>query len=97
MIVKLTEMKAHLRVLADDENTLIASYIIQAQEAASDYCGIDWENAEDAPETVRLAVFLFVAYFYENRDVSDKTGYSTMMDAFHALLYPNRRAEVLFG
>ena len=97
MIVTLAEIKAHLRILTNDEDALIASYILQAQEAASDYCGVDWEDADEVPETVRLAVFLFVAHFYENRDVSDKSAYNTMMDAFHALLYPNRKPEVLFG
>ena len=64
MIVTLAEIKAHLRILTNDEDALIASYILQAQEAASDYCGAYWDDAYELPETVRLAVFLFVAHFY---------------------------------
>ena len=49
MIVSLEELKMHLRVLTDDEDTLLTSLLAQAQEAASDYCGVDWQNTGDVP------------------------------------------------
>lgn len=96
MIVTVDELKAHLRILTDDEDDLLSSLLAQAQEAASDYCRIDWTSALSVPETVRLAVILMAAHFYEYRDSSDKAAYTTMMTAFHALLYPNRKPEDMF-
>ena len=95
MIVTLEELKAHLRVLTDDEDTLLSSLLAQAQAAAEDYCRAKW-TAEDAPETVRLAVLLMASHFYEYRDSSDRNAYNTMMHAFHALLYPNRVIDSMF-
>ena len=95
MIVTLDELKAHLRVLTDDEDMLLTSLLTQAQAAAEDYCRSAW-TAEDAPETVRLAVLLMASHFYEYRDSSDRNAYNTMMHAFHALLYPNRAVDSMF-
>ena len=95
MIVTLDELKAHLRVLTDDEDTLLTSLLTQAQTAAEDYCRAAW-TAEEAPETVRLAVLLMASHFYEYRDSSDRNAYNTMMHAFHALLYPNRAVDSMF-
>ena len=33
------------------------------------------------------------SHFYEYRDASDRSAYLTMMNAFHALLYPYRKIE----
>ena len=95
MIVTLDELKAHLRVQTDDEDMLLTSLLTQAQAAAEDYCRAAW-TAEEAPETVRLAVLLMASHFYEYRDSSDRNAYNTMMHAFHALLYPNRAVDSMF-
>ena len=36
------------------------------------------------------------SHFYEYRDASDRSAYLTMMNAFHALLYPYRKIEDMF-
>ena len=95
MIVTLDELKAHLRVLTDDEDTLLTSLLTQAQAAAEDYCRAAW-TAEEAPETVRLAVLLMASHFYENRENGSRSAYATMISAFHALLYPHRAVEGMF-
>ena len=95
MIVAVSELKAHLRIQNDAEDTLLASLLTQAQAAAEDYCRVTFSDAT-APEPVRLAVMLMASHFYECRDSSDKTGYSTMMTAFHALLYPHRAITGMF-
>ena len=82
-------------MLTDDEDTLLTSLLTQAQAAAEDYCRAAW-TAEEAPETVRLAVLLMASHFYEYRDSSDRNAYNTMMHAFHALLYPNRAVDSMF-
>lgn len=94
MIVTCDELKAHLRIQHDEEDSLLESLLTQAQAAASDYCRTTFE--ENAPEPVRLAVLLMASHFYEYRDASDKAAYATMMIAFHALLYPYRSIEDMF-
>jgi uncharacterized phage protein (predicted DNA packaging) len=96
MIVTLEELKVHLRVVTDEEDMLLISLIVQAQEAATDFTRVDWDDMEKVPETVRLAVLLMASHFYEYRDSSDKNAYSTMLSAFHMLLYPNRKPEAMF-
>ena len=90
MIVTLCEVKAHLRIDHDAEDSLIR----QAQAVAEDYCRVPF--SEEAPEPVRLAVLLFVSFYYENRDVPDRTTYGAMMLAFQNLLYPYRDPEKMF-
>ena len=46
---------------------------------------------DGAPEPVRLAILLFVGFYYENRDLPDRTTYGTMRIAFQNLLYRRLR------
>lgn len=94
MIVSVDELKAHLRIQHNEEDSLLESLILQAQAVAANHCRETFEN--DAPEPVRLAVILMASYFYENRDVSDKSGYTTMYDAFQALVSPYEIPEKMF-
>lgn len=94
MIVTVAELKAHLRIQHDEEDALLESLLRQAQAAAQDFCRADFDA--DAPEPVRLAVLLMASHFYEYRDSSDKAAYATMLNAFHALLYPHRVIEDMF-
>jgi uncharacterized phage protein (predicted DNA packaging) len=94
MIVSIQELKAYLRIQQDDEDDVLSSLLIQAQSAAEDFCRITFD--ENAPEAVRLAVILMASHYYEIRDSSDKTAYTTMIAAFHALLYPHRAIEQMF-
>lgn len=94
MIVTVSELKAHLRILTGEEDMLLGSLLMQAQAAAEDYCRATFD--ENAPEPVRLAVLLMASHFYECRDSSERSAYNTMMNAFHALLYPHRIIEDMF-
>lgn len=94
MIVSVDELKTHLRIQHDEEDSLLESLILQAQAVAENHCREAFEN--DAPEPVRLAVILMASYFYENRDVSDKAGYTTMYAAFRALISPHEVPETMF-
>ena len=94
MIVTLDEVKAHLRIDHDAEDAYLESLIRQAQAVAEDYCRVEF--SEDAPEPVRLAMLLFVGFYYENRDVPDHQTYATMREAFENLLYPYRDPEKMF-
>ena len=50
----------------------------------------------ERPAAVRLAILLFVGFYYENRDVPDHQTYATMREAFENLLYPYRDPEKMF-
>lgn len=94
MIVSVDELKGHLRIQHDEEDSLLESLLLQAQAAANDFCRTEYDT--EAPEPVRLAVLLMASHFYENRDNSDKAAFMTMQMAFHALLYPHRVIEDMF-
>ena len=89
MIVTLEEVKVHLRIQHDEEDEYLEGLIAQAQTAAEDYCRVSFEPYlqpdEDGekvevpvPEPVRLALLLFVGFYYENRDIPDMTTYKAM-------------------
>ena len=94
MIVSVDELKGHLRIQHDEEDSLMESLLLQAQAVANDFCRTEYDT--EAPEPVRLAVLLMASHFYENRDNSDKAAFMTMQMAFHALLYPHRTIEDMF-
>ena len=94
MLVSVDEVKAHLRIDQDEEDLYLESLIRQAHAAAEDYCRVSFED--DAPEPVRLAILLFVGFYYENRDLPDRTTCGTIHIAFQHLLYPYRDPEKMF-
>ena len=94
MLVSVDEVKTHLRIDQDEEDVYRESLIRQAQAAAEDYGRVSF--GDDAPEPVRLAILLFVGFYYENRDVPDHQTYATMREAFENLLYPYRDPEKMF-
>ena len=94
MIVTVAEMKTHLRIEHDEEDAYIGSLIQQSQTAAEDYCRLVFD--EDAPPSVRLAIMLMVAHYYDHRDNADKQVYVSMRMAFENLLYPHRNVDMMF-
>ena len=104
MVVTVDEVKTHLRIEDDDEDSYIAGLIAQAQAAAEDFCRVSFEPedpkgleaAVPVPEPVRLAVLLMVSHYYENRDNPDRAVYGTMRIAFENLLYPYRDPDKMF-
>ena len=65
MILTVPEVKAHLRIQHDDEDSYLESLIQRAQAAAEDYCRAAFDMS--APQAVRLAVLLMASHFYECR------------------------------
>ena len=94
MVLTVDEVKQHLRIDNDEEDTLIEGLIRQAQASAEDFCRVSFD--EDAAEPARLACLLFVSYYYENRDIPDMTTYKSMRMAFEHLLYPHRDPAQMF-
>lgn len=96
MIVSLDELKTHLRVEHNEEDEYIENLITQAQTAAEDYCRVSFEEMDEPPEPVRLAVMLLASFYYENRDIPDMTTYKATRMAFESLLYPYRDPDKMF-
>ena len=101
MIVTVDEVKTHLRIEHNEEDSYIGDLIQQAQTAAEDYCRVSFETDEegnpvDPPEPVRLAVILMTSFYYENRDIPDMTTYKATRMAFDSLLYPYRDPAKMF-
>lgn len=94
MIITVDEVKTHLRIEDDAEDSFLEGLIAQAQAVAEDFCRTEF--TEPAPEPVRLALRLFVSHYYENRDNPDRTIYGTMRIAFENLLYPYRDPDKFF-
>ncbi len=94
MIISVDQVKEHLRIQHEEEDSYIDSLIQQSQAAAEDYCRVSFEDG--APEPVRLAVMLMVSHYYENRDNPDRQVYLAMRTAFENLLYPHRDPDKMF-
>lgn len=95
MVVTVAELKEHLRIQHDEEDTYIGTLIAQAQAAAEDYCRVTFDTAT-VPQPVRLAIMLMASFYYENRDIPDMTTYKAMRMAFESLLYPHRDESKMF-
>ena len=99
MIVTVDEVKTHLRIEHNEEDSYIEGLIKQAQAEAEDYCRVSFEepdeegNIPDAPEPVRLAVILMTSFYYENRDIPDMTTYKDVLTEvmIHARLQKLRK------
>ena len=68
MIVSLEEAKLFLRVDGDEENTLIANFIITAEDICEGILRFPLSEFTIVPETVKQAVFYVVANMYEKRE-----------------------------
>ena len=94
MIVTVDEVKTHLRIEHNEEDSYIEGLIKQAQAEAEDYCRVSFEEPD--PEPVRLAVILMTSFYYENRDIPDMTTYKATRMAFDNLLYRYRDPAKMF-
>ena len=71
-----------------DEYSYLATLIAAAQAAAEDFCRRSF--AENMPEPVRLAIYLYVGFMYTYRENASQDAYRSMKQAFDALLWPHR-------
>lgn len=92
-MIPLNELKAHLRIEADDENDYLGMLLRIAEAAVADFCG---QSFSAAPEPVRLAVLLFAGYHFAHRENDDRAAHDAMVTAFRALLWPYRDPSILF-
>lgn len=98
MIVTVAQMKQFLRIENELEDDMLEELILQAEQAAEDFCRIKFgeEYPEETPEPVKLACILHAAHFYDNRDSQDDKAYKNMRAAFETLLWPYRNLDTIF-
>lgn len=75
MIVTLEELKAHLNIITETDDVLLADKLVTAQAAVSNFMGVDAEtgildgNGDPyVPAPVKEAVLQFAAHLYEYRE-----------------------------
>ena len=88
MAVTVDELKTHMRIEHNDEDDYLSALIAAAQATAEDFCRRSF--AEEMPEPVRLAIYLYVGFMYTYREGADQSAYRAMKQAFDALLWPHR-------
>ena len=92
--ITLDELKRHLRVELDEEDTLLESLLHMTHEAALDFCKVS-AFPDPIPEPVRLAILLMASHFYTHRENGNGDAYDAMLRAFHSLLWPHRDPDRL--
>lgn len=68
MVITLKEVKTYLRVDGDEEDMLITSFIIAAEEMCEGILRYSLDELTEVPETVKQAIFYIVGQLYENRE-----------------------------
>ena len=93
MSLTVDEIKQHLRIEHSEEDGYLAALLAAGQAAAEDFCNRSF--AEEMPEPVRLAIYLYVGHMYTYRESASKDAYQAMIRAFQALLWPHRDLDKL--
>lgn len=70
-IVTLEEMKNYLRVDFDDDDELLKSFILAAEQMCMDVARCDEVSKFAEEKNSRIAIMYAVAYLYENREEAD--------------------------
>ena len=84
-MITLDEAKLYMRIDGDEENNLISSLIITAQNIVEDVLRRPLSEFETIPETIKQAMLLTVSTLYEYRQVSkDKESFD--IELLHKIL-----------
>ncbi|MCQ4922192.1 head-tail connector protein [Tissierella carlieri] len=68
MVVTLEEAKLYLRVDGNEEDTLITSFILTAEEICEDILRFPLAEFEEVPKIVKQAILYCIANMYEKRE-----------------------------
>lgn len=91
MIVTLEETKLCIRVEHSDEDALIESFILAAEELVEGILRFPLSEFEgNIPEAIKHVVFFTVSKFYEDRNELDMAELNLVL---RALLFSYRKAE----
>jgi uncharacterized phage protein (predicted DNA packaging) len=89
MSLSLEDVKAHLRVLHDDEDALIQRMADAAEALVAVYLGDDLPDPTPAP--VEAAILLLTADLYENRErqtdkpLSENSTYALLLNPYRSM------------
>jgi len=84
-MITLDEAKLYMRIDGDEENNLISSLLLTAQNIVEDVLRRPLSEFEILPETIKQAMLLAVSTLYEYRQVSkDKESFD--MELLHKIL-----------
>ncbi|MDN5416985.1 MAG: head-tail connector protein [Acinetobacter sp.] len=92
-LVQLSEMKQHLRILHDFDDTTIQIYLDSAEQHIKNFLGSDWDKVTDAPAPIKSAILLLGADLYLNRSMQADQALNNNR-AFDLLLNPYITKEV---
>ena len=70
MVVSLEEAKLYLRIDSDEEDTLITSFILTAEEICEEILRFPLSEFEEIPKLVKQALLYCIANMYEKREGS---------------------------
>ena len=70
MVVSLKEAKLYLRIDSDEEDTLITSFILTAEEICEEILRFPLSEFEEIPKLVKQALLFCIANMYEKREGS---------------------------
>lgn len=88
MVVSLEEAKLYLKVDGGEEDTLITSFILAAEEMCEGVLRYPLSEFEVTPDTLKHAVFYVVANMYERREEADM---KEVISVVTRLLFPYRK------
>ena len=83
MLVTLEEAKVYLRQDSSDDDQLITSYILSAEQLVKDISRLDEDGFEKNAATVRIAALYAIGYLYEHREQADHHDLVLTLRALH--------------
>ncbi len=92
-IVTLTEVKAHLRLDSLDEDEYLSSLVAAAIDYVQQYLGQSLDEFVDClvPPSIKHAILLIIADFYENRtttSIQNPTTLQSLLGAYRRVRLP---------
>lgn len=84
-MITLEEAKLYIKIDGDEENSLISSLILTAQNIVEDLLRRPLSDFETLPETIKQAILLTISTLYEYRQIS-KEKESLDIELLHRIL-----------
>jgi len=88
LVVTLENTKVWLRVESNDEDALIESFIVTAEDIVSGILRFPLAEFEEVPEPIKHAIYYGVSQFYERRN---ELVMGELIDTMKRLLFMYRR------
>jgi uncharacterized phage protein (predicted DNA packaging) len=83
MVITLEQAKQYLRLENTDEDALIQSLILTAENLCEDILRFKISEFEEVPEIIKTSMLFSVAYLFENRETAN---YDELLKSLKILL-----------